>query len=127
MVLGLGKGDDDIERSLVISQPAESMKVWLVAKRPDDRWPQAYEVMAGTFEQCSEWAGDYADKRGNAVLARKQAGWRNQSASDGQIAFARRLGVWREGMSKGDCADAITSKLALDAVSRKERAAAWMA
>ena len=127
MVLGLGKGDDEIERSLVISQPAEQMRVWLVAKRPDDRWPQAYEVMTGTFEQCSEWANEYADKRGNSVLARKQAGWRNQSASDGQITFARRLGVWQDGMSKGDCADAITSKLALDAVNRKERAAAWMA
>ena len=127
MVLGLGKGDDEIERSLVISQPAEQMRVWLVAKRPDDRWPQAYEVMTGSFEQCSEWANEYADKRGNSVLARKQAGWRNQSASDGQITFARRLGVWQDGMSKGDCADAITSKLALDAVNRKERAAAWMA
>lgn len=127
MVLGLGKGDDEIERSLVISRPAEQMTVWLVAKRPDDRWPIAYEVQAGTFEQCSEWANEYADKRGNAVLARKQAGWRNQLASDGQITFARRLGVWRDGMSKGDCADAITSKLALDAVARKERVAAWMA
>jgi ATP-dependent helicase IRC3 len=126
MVLGLGKGDDEIERSLVISQPAEQMRVWLVAKRPDDRWPQAYEVATGTFEQCSEWANEYADKRGNSVLARKQAGWRNQSPSDGQITFARRLGVWRDGMSKGDCADAITSKLALHAVNRKERTASWL-
>ena len=82
--------------------------------------------MAGSFEECSEWANEYADKRGNAVLARKQAGWRNQLASDGQITFARRLGVWRDGMSKGDCADAITSKLALDAVNRKERTASWL-
>lgn len=118
MVLGLGKGTDDIERSLVISEPGETMRVWLVAKRPEERRSKAYEVFSGTFEDCSAWAEGYAEKRGNAVLARKERKWRSTPASDGQIRFAQRLGVWTSGMNRGDCADAITAKLALDAVRR---------
>lgn len=123
MVLGLGPGNDEIDRTLVISPPAEQMDVWLVAKRENERWHRAYHVMSGTFEQCSEWANAYADERGNAVLARKQAAWRNSLPSEGQVKFARRLGVYRDGMSKGEVADAITCKLALDALRRKGAAA----
>lgn len=123
MVLGLGPGDDNTDRTLVISPPAEQMEVWLIAKREEERWHRAYHVMAGSFEQCSEWANDYADKRGNAVLARKQAFWRGSEPSEGQVKFARRIGVYREGMNKGDVADAITCKLALDALKRTGAAA----
>src|SRR5690606_35983407 len=77
MVLGLGPGEDGTDRTLVISRPAEQMDVWLVAKRENERWHRAYHVMAGTFEECSEWANTYADERGNAVLARKQVAWRD--------------------------------------------------
>ncbi|MBP8124937.1 MAG: DEAD/DEAH box helicase [Caldilineaceae bacterium] len=118
MVLGLGKADDDIERTLVIGKPGSTMQVWLVAKRPDDRWAKAYQVKTGTFEECSEWAEEYADERGSAVLARKARKWRKLQPSDGQIKFARRLSVWVDGMNRGECADAITGKLALDAVRR---------
>ncbi len=118
MVLGLGKADDDIDRTLVISKPGSIMQVWLVAKRPGDRWAKAYLVKTGTFEECSEWAEEYAEQRGNAVLSRKARKWRNLRPSDGQIKFARRLAVWVDGMTRGECADAITGKLALDAVRR---------
>jgi len=118
MVLGLGKADDDIDRTLVIGKPGAEMKVWLVAKRPDDRWAKAYQVKTGTFEECSEWAEEYADERGSAVLARKARKWRKLQPSDGQVKFARRLSVWVDGMNRGECADAITGKLALDAVRR---------
>lgn len=121
MVLGLGPGDDGIDRSLVMSAPGSEMNVWLVAKKEDERWHKAYRVLSGTFEQCSEWAEDYAEQRGNTILARKQQRWRNNLASDGQIKYARRLGIWQPGMTKGDCADAITAKLALNAVKRAEK------
>lgn len=121
MVLGLGKGTDDVERTLVIGQPGAEMTVWLVAKRPDDRWSKAYSVKTGTFEECSMWAEDYAEQRGNAVLARKERKWRALQPSDGQLKFARQLGVWQPSMMRGDCADAITAKLALDAVGRAQR------
>lgn len=123
MVLGLGASDDNTDRTLVISAPAEQMDVWLVAKREAERWHRAYHVMSGTFEECSEWANTYANERGNAVLARKQAFWRGSPPSEGQVKFARRLGVYQEGMNKGDVADAITCKLALDALRRKQVAA----
>jgi len=118
MVLGLGKGDDDIERSLVISAPAAEMHVWLVAKRPGERCAKAYLVQTGSFEDVSDWAEDYANTRGNAILSRKAKKWRINEPSDGQVKFARRLGVYGDGMNRGDCADAITSKLATDAVRR---------
>jgi len=126
IVLGLGVGDDGTDRTIVISKPADVMQVWLVAKRDGERWHVAYPVASGTFEECSEWATDYADKRGNAILARKQASWRSAPPSDGQINFARRLGVLRDGMTKGEVAEAITCKLALDAVARKERTVNWL-
>lgn len=116
MVLGLGKGSDDIERSLVISEPGPEMYVWLVAQRPEEKRRRAYLVHTGTLETCSDWAEDYAERRGNATLARKERRWRNQPASDGQIKFAQSLGVWTPGMRRGDCADAITAKLALRTV-----------
>ncbi|GIV73515.1 DEAD/DEAH box helicase [Caldilinea sp.] len=119
MVLGLGPGADGVDRTLVISPPGEEMDVWLVARRDGERWHRAYHVMRGTFEECSEWANDYADQRGNAVLARKQAAWRDSPTSEEQVKFARRLGVWQEGMTRGECAEAITCKLALDALRRK--------
>lgn len=119
MVLGLGQGTDGTERTLVISHPAKQMTVWLVARRDGERLATAYNVMTGTFEACSEWTANYADQRGNSILARKQARWRTMPASDSQRTFAQKIGVWRDTMSKGDCADAITSKLALDAVRRR--------
>jgi superfamily II DNA or RNA helicase len=123
MVLGLGPGEDGTDRTLVISSPAEQMDVWLVAKREDERRYRAYHVLTGTFEECSEWANDYADQRGNAVLARKQAYWRDSEPSEGQVKFARRLGVYQDDMTKGEVADAITCKLALGALNRKGVAA----
>ena len=118
MVLGLGPGDDGIDRSLVISAPATIMHVWLVAKSPEDRWSKAYSVQTGTFEECSAWAEDYAERRGNLILARKAKKWRGSQPSEGQVKFARNLGIWQSGMTRGDCADAITAKLAIDAVKR---------
>ena len=118
MALGLGPGDDQVDRSLVISAPAAIMQVWLVAKKPEDRWSKAYLVQTGNFEECSTWAEDYAEQRGNLVLARKAKKWRDTQPSEWQIKFARNLGIWTPGMSRGDCADAITAKLAIDAVKR---------
>lgn len=126
IVLGLGVGDDGTDRTIVISKPADKMQVWLVAKRDGERWHVAYPVASGTFEECSEWATDYADKRGNSILARKQASWRSAPPSEGQIKYAQRLGVLRDGMTKGEVAEAITCKLALDAVARKERTVGWL-
>ena len=120
MVLGLGKGEDDIERSLVIGKPGADMQVWLVAKRPEERWNKAYLVQTGTFEEISEWAETYAEEKATKILAAKGRKWRKLQPSDGQLKFARKLGVWESGMSRGEVADAITAKLAVDAVRRAQ-------
>jgi hypothetical protein len=119
MILGLGKHpEDNIDRTLVITPPAEVVKAYLVAKGEADRWARSWEVKAGTFDEVSEWAAEYAERRGAAVLASKQRRWMANPPTEGQITFARRLGVWKDEMTRGQCADAITAKLALDAVRR---------
>jgi superfamily II DNA or RNA helicase len=118
MVLGLGRGEDGVDRTLVISKPDETVTCWLVARREGERWHRAYEVRKGTFEDVSEWANEYAYNRGSKAIAGKQRSWASNAPSDGQVNYASALGVWREGMTRGECADAITTKVALDAVKR---------
>ena len=117
-MLGLGEGSDKIDRTLVMSPPADSMKLWLVARRPETREARPYLIKEGDFEDLSAWAEDYAGQRGNAVLAAKARNWRQQPASEGQVKFARRLGVWQNSMNKGTCAEAITRALALRTLER---------
>ncbi len=64
------------------------------------------------------WGENYANQRGNATLAAKQRTWRKEPPSQGQIQFAKRLGIFKPGLSKGDLANLITSRLATDAVER---------
>lgn len=119
MVLSLGKSDaDKAERVLAISPAAEKMELWGIWKKEDDRWHQARKLNEGTFEELSDIADEFAHKWGNPALAKKQMGWRAQPPSDGQIKFANRLGVFREGMSKGEVADAITYRLAMQTLRR---------
>jgi superfamily II DNA or RNA helicase len=118
MVLGLGKADDGVDRSLVLTPPGEVVKAFLVAKREEERWHKAWEVKSGSFEEVSEWAAIYAEQRGTPVLARKKSPWQRNEPSDGQVKYAMNLGVYRAGMTRGECADAITAKLALNAVKR---------
>lgn len=118
MVLGLGKADDGIDRSLVLTPPAEVVKAYLVAKGEEERWHKAWEVQSGTFEEVSEWAAGYAQKRGTKVLAGKSRHWGRNEPSEGQIKYARTLGVYDASLNRGDLADAITAKLAINAVKR---------
>lgn len=119
MVLSLGKHEgDDIERTLAISPAAETMQLWGVWRKDGDRWHTAKMLNEGAFEELSDLADEFAYKWGNGTLAKKMAGWRKQPATDGQIKFASRLGVWRDGMSKGETADAITYKLTMQALKR---------
>lgn len=117
MSIGLGKASDDIERSMLMSPPGESMCLYLVAKRPGDGRPKAYLVQEGEIESLSDWAEGYIEERGQAVLAQKAKRWRKEPPTDAQIKFARRLGVDKF-ESKGQVAEAITHKLAMQALER---------
>lgn len=120
MVLGLGKHpEDEVDRSIVLSPPSEQMQAWLVAKRPGEMWHRAYPFKTGTFEELSEWVTQYAEKRGVAALAGKSRRWAGAPPSEGQVNYARRMGVYKFGMTKGEVADALTYKLAIDAVKRQ--------
>jgi hypothetical protein len=118
--LGLGAASDGIERTLAISPAAEDgqRSLWGIAKRPEDRRSRAYLIREGAFEDLSEAADELIDKWANATLAAKSRRWRREAATEGQVKYARRLGVWRDGMSKGECAEAITAALAVKAVGR---------
>ena len=118
-VIGLGKNEkDNIERSLALSPVAEQMQLWAVWKGPTDNWHRAKLLQAGDMETVTEKADGLIQKYGSPVLAAKEKRWRHQPASEGQIKFAAKLGVWRDAMNKGAAADAITFKMAMNALRR---------
>lgn len=114
MSLGLGKASDEVERTLLISPPADGeMVLYGCAKRPGGQWI-AYEIARGDFDELSARAEEISSKWGNAGLAAKQRAWRREPPTDKQLAFARRIkGAWRQGMTKGELAQSITHHLAL--------------
>lgn len=113
LILPLGVGADQIERTLAMSPISDSMTLYLVGKRPDEQYPRAYKAREGTFEELTMFAEDYASKHGVLVLAQKAKAWRRQAPTEPQVRFATKLKVFKPGMSRGDVANAITRKLAL--------------
>jgi superfamily II DNA or RNA helicase len=124
MSLGLGKGKDEIERSLVIAPPSDGkVKLYLVAKRPESFGWRAYLAQTDELDAVLKWSDDYADKRGDAILAIKNKKWQKSSPTDPQIAFAKRLkGCWKKDAnhSRGELAQRITHFLAIGAVKDLE-------
>lgn len=118
LILPLGKANDGIDRTLAMSPVADSMTCYLIAKNEDEgeRYARAYAAQTGTLEHLMAWADDYAETRGQPILAQKAKAWRKQPPSDPQIKFARNLGVYKAGMSKGDTAAAITRALTMRAL-----------
>jgi hypothetical protein len=122
LTLGLGKDAEEVDRTLAISPPDREgvCALWLVTK--DKEWNEKVEMLrTDTFESLSDLAQGYVDRHGSQAIIGKARQWRRQPASDKQAQFAQRLGVWRAGMSKGDCAQAITHTLALKTISRRSR------
>jgi superfamily II DNA or RNA helicase len=81
---------------------------------------QAIELL-GTEADWSDAlsiAEDFADANMDQKLAMKSAKWRNDPPSLAQRNFAKRLGVWQQGMSKGQVGQAITHGLALEALKK---------
>ena len=118
MILGLGPGTDDIDRTLALSPASDKMELWAIWKEKDDRWHKASRLQVGDFENLSQVGEAIADRRGVPALAKKKQRWRTQPPSPGQLKFAKNLGIDTTGKSKGDIADAITYKLAMNALRR---------
>jgi superfamily II DNA or RNA helicase len=116
LTLGLGEASDGKERTLAIS-PVDAdgfVRLYIVARARYNRSGSTTEIVQrGTFEVVSEEAQRWIEKYGNIALVSKERDWRKQAASDAQRSFATALKVWRQGMSKGECAQAITHSLAV--------------
>lgn len=64
------------------------------------------------WQDATNAAEAYADIHMDTTLAKRSRPWKIQPASNKQMEFAKRLGVWSDGMGKGEVAKAITHKLA---------------
>ncbi len=137
MSLGLGETLQDdkrtyVERTLVITPPDEDgimrlYGIWQTYTLEGDKKNYLQKMTAkliqrGSFDELSEAAEGICNKYGNAALAAKARSWRKTPASDGQIAFARRLKCYKPGMTKGAVAQAITHSLALRALPARTAA-----
>lgn len=119
LFIGLGKGSDDVDRTVAMSPADETMSLYLVARKPEERSYRAYPWKEGSFEELTLEAERYFERRGNPILAQKQQRWRKEPSTDKQERFAKRLGCWKRGMSRGECAEAITATLALEALGKR--------
>jgi superfamily II DNA or RNA helicase len=116
-VIGLGKDKrSGVERALAVSPPDKIMQLWAIWKPEGDRWHKAAKLLEADLEAIMARSEEYIEKYGDAILAHKMRRWLTQPASERQIKYARSLGVWRDGMSKGEANDAITYRLSINAV-----------
>lgn len=118
LTLGLGPGEDGTDRTLAISPPGTEMHLWGVARGAEERWARAYHLSTGTFEEIQLIAEEYCLKWGNETLAFKAARWRKEAPTEGQLKFAKRLGLDVFGKTRGQLAADITHKLAVQALKR---------
>lgn len=102
LTLGLGEASDGRDRILVITPPDESGQMALhglwreKAAGYDGRprwgpWRSAVLKTSGSLEELGAEGERRAAKYGQGVLTSKGRQWRTQPATDGQIAYLRRL------------------------------------
>jgi len=120
--MGLGKGSDDIERTLVVTPPDEDNHQRLyLAWKPANEWSwQSKPVLsAGSdIESITAWTEDYCSKRGNPTFAKKARQWRKEAPTEAQIKYAKKLKIKiPKNCKKGELAQSITHFLAVNAVN----------
>lgn len=121
-IVGMGKGIDNIERSLAVSP--DGCELWVVWRKEGERWSQAKKYAQGDFETITDTADTLLQKHAKAGVVSATATWRYNQPSDSQISFGRKLRVYEEGMNKGKLSDAINQKLVMDAIKRSYQAVA---
>lgn len=115
-IVGLGKGEDNIDRSLAVAP--EGTELWVIWKREGERWYQARRYATDSFEMISQKAEELIGKHSVKGVVQKAAWWRRGTPSPDQIVFGQRLGVYEDSMSKGQLSDAINQKLVMQAIQR---------
>lgn len=118
-IVGLGKGDDGIDRSLAISP--DGCELWLTWKRQGERWNQANHFMTSDFETVSKQAEEFIKKHGSNMVKAK-APWRRGEPSEASAKYAKQLGIAVGGMNAGAVSDAINQKLVMQAIQRSKGA-----
>lgn len=102
LVLGLGEASDGKDRILAITPPDESGQMTLHGLwrekvtgydgRPRwGAWRSAALKTSSSLEELGQDGEARAAKFGQGVLTAKGRGWREQPASDGQVAYLRKL------------------------------------
>lgn len=117
-IIGLGEGDDGIQRTLAVSPAAESMQLWAVWKRKGQRWNQAAVLEEGDCDYVLGRSEEIIRKRGAKALTGRSAEWRERAPSDKMADYGRNLRVYRPDMTGGELSDAINEKLAMQALRR---------
>lgn len=114
-IVGLGKGEDGIDRSIAISP--DGAELWVVWKRQGERWSQAKQYLTGDFETVSKQAEAFVKKHGSGI-AQSKAAWRKGQPSEASVKYARQLGIVVDGMNAGAVSDAINQKIVMQAIQR---------
>lgn len=115
-LIGMGKGADNIERSMAISP--DGTELWAIWRAEGQRWNQARRYMTGDFDTITAQAEIMAKKHGSDSLMRKKAPWRKGPPSDKMRKFGENLRVYQSGMNAGQLSDAINQKLVMQAIQR---------
>lgn len=118
LTVGLGMGADNKERMLAISPPGETMTLYGLAKEKDQADWGLYPIMSGDSDQVLAKSEEMALKWQNHFMLRKKMAWANQAPSPDIEKYARDLKVFKPGMRKLECDDAITRILALYILGR---------
>jgi superfamily II DNA or RNA helicase len=136
LTLGLGKGEDGINRMLAITPPDDDNRceLWAIWRREGERDWRCKSVTVGSIDAVCDKGHELAERNHSPVLNSKGMGWMSEPASEKQIAFLRRvareaLSARRvEALSKGDASRMTSYWLARNAVEAiKEREAAQTA
>lgn len=83
-----------------LSYPRDGVQPWA---RGTDRLDLPLDMALGYAEVLADEVGGWGSK---SLTSRKSA-WRKEQPSDGLKRLARARGVWRDGMTKGECSEAV--------------------
>lgn len=116
-IVGLGKGQDGIERSLAISP--DGLQLWCAWRNEGERWHKAQLYLQGEFTAVSGQAEQFIKKHAVGRMVENNAPWRNKPPTDKQVVYARQRGVYRDGMTSGQISDAINEANVTAAIRRQ--------
>jgi superfamily II DNA or RNA helicase len=116
-IVGLGKGGDNIERSMAVSP--DGTQLWAIWRKEGERWNQAKCYLTGDFDTVAQKADEFARKYGSNMVKAK-APWRKRPPTDKMIQFGQKLKVYQSHMTAGQLSDAINQKLVMQAIQRSQ-------